>query len=119
MSALTAALFAALTVYLGGWFLGFWIGNFSLLLFILTVVTFVYWLAERFKFLPERQAAAQAVAQADAARRTRHPGHLALQAQFHQRDSSEPMRSLAKATFFFVQAISSVPRATCSTKWPR
>ena len=69
MSALTAALFAALTVYLGGWFLGFWIGNFSLLLFILTVVTFVYWLAERFKFLPERQAAAQAVAQADAARR--------------------------------------------------
>jgi len=69
MSSLTAALFTALIVYLGGWFLGFWIGNFSLLLFILTVVTFVYWLAERFKFLPERQAAAQAVEQADAARR--------------------------------------------------
>jgi len=45
MSSLTAALFTALIVYLGGWFLGFWIGNFSLLLFILTLVTFVYWLA--------------------------------------------------------------------------
>jgi signal peptidase I len=28
-----AALYGALLVYLGGWFLGHWIGNFSLLLF--------------------------------------------------------------------------------------
>jgi signal peptidase I len=35
-------------VYLGGWFLGYWSGNFSLLLFLLTVVTLAYWLAERF-----------------------------------------------------------------------
>jgi hypothetical protein len=47
MSSLTAALYGALIVYLGGWFLGHWTGNFSLLLFILTVVTLVYWLAER------------------------------------------------------------------------
>ena len=39
MSTLTAALYGALVVYLGGWFLGFWTGNFALLLFILTVVT--------------------------------------------------------------------------------
>ena len=34
MSSLTAALYGALVVYLGGWFLGFWTGNFSLLLFL-------------------------------------------------------------------------------------
>jgi len=58
MSALTAALYGALLVYLGGWFLGYWVGNFALLLFLLSVVTFAYWLAERLHFLPARQAAA-------------------------------------------------------------
>lgn len=69
MSALTAALYGALAVYLGGWFLGFWVGNFALLLFLLSVVTFVYWLAERFHFLPARQAAAAALAAQQEARR--------------------------------------------------
>ena len=69
MSSLTAALYGALVVYLGGWFLGFWTGNFSLLLFILTVVTLVYWLAERFRFKPAREAAAATLEQQDAARR--------------------------------------------------
>ena len=69
MSALTGALYGALIVYLGGWFLGYWTGNFSLLLFVLTVVTLVYWLAERFRFAPARAAAAAALEQQDAARR--------------------------------------------------
>ncbi|MFN9279744.1 MAG: signal peptidase I, partial [Betaproteobacteria bacterium] len=69
MSALTAALYGALAVYLGGWFLGFWVGNFALLLFLLSVVTFAYWLAERLRFLPARQAAAAALAALQAARR--------------------------------------------------
>lgn len=69
MSAITAALYGALLVYLGGWFLGHWMGNFALLLFVLSVVTFVYWLAERFHFLPARQAAAAALAAQQAARR--------------------------------------------------
>ena len=69
MSALTAALYGALAVYLGGWFLGFWVGNFALLLFLLSVVTFAYWLAERLHFLPARQAAAAALAAQQAARR--------------------------------------------------
>ena len=60
MSSLTAALFGALAVYLGGWFLGHWSGNFSLLLFMLTVVTLAYWLAERLRFRPAREAAAAA-----------------------------------------------------------
>ncbi len=69
MSSLTAALYALLIVYLGGWFLGHWTGNFSLLLFVLTVVTLGYWLAERYRFRPAREAAAAQLEQQDAARR--------------------------------------------------
>jgi signal peptidase I len=69
MSALTAALYGALAVYLGGWFLGFWTGNFALLLFMLTVGTFGFWLAERLHFKPARLAAAAALEQQDGARR--------------------------------------------------
>lgn len=70
MSSLTAALYGALTVYLGGWFLGYWTGNFALLLLMLTVVTMVYWFAERFHFLPARLAAAAHLEAQDKARRT-------------------------------------------------
>jgi signal peptidase I len=69
MSSLTAALYGALVVYLGGWFLGFWTGNFSLLLFVLTVVTLCFWVAERFKFKPARESAAAELEKQDAARR--------------------------------------------------
>jgi signal peptidase I len=69
MSALTAALYGALILYLGGWFLGHWTGNFSLLLFVLTLVTLAYWLAERWRFRPAREAAAQALLVQDGARR--------------------------------------------------
>jgi signal peptidase I len=69
MSSITAALYGALVVYLGGWFLGFWTGNFSLLLFVLTLVTLLFWLAERFKFQPAREAAAAELEKQDAARR--------------------------------------------------
>ena len=69
MSSLTAALYGVLVVYLGGWFLGMWTGNFSLLLFMLTVVTLCFWLAERFHFKPQREAAAIELEKQDAARR--------------------------------------------------
>ena len=61
MSSLTGALYGALIIYLVGWFLGYWIGNFALLLFLLTVVTFGYWLAETLHFRPARLAAASAL----------------------------------------------------------
>ena len=64
ISSLTAGLFGLLIVYLGGWFLGFWTGNFSLLLFVLTMVTLAYWLAERLVFLPRRRQEAEAAAAA-------------------------------------------------------
>jgi signal peptidase I len=69
MGSLTGLLYACLAVYLGGWYVGRWTGNFSLLLFILTLVTLVYWLAERFYFAPVRLRAASTLEQQDAARR--------------------------------------------------
>jgi len=69
MSALTAVLYGALVAYLGGWYLDFWHGNFALLLLILTVVTFAFWLAERFRFQPAREAAAKNLEVQDLARR--------------------------------------------------
>ncbi|MBM3386610.1 MAG: signal peptidase I [Betaproteobacteria bacterium] len=58
MPILTAFILAGFAGYAAGWYLGFIEGNFALLLLLATVVTGVYWLAERFHFLPQRQAAA-------------------------------------------------------------
>jgi signal peptidase I len=69
MGSLTAVLYGALAVYLGGWYIGKWTGNFALLLFLLTVVTLAYWLAERFHFKPAREAAAAELERQDAQRR--------------------------------------------------
>ena len=69
MGTLTGILYAGLVFYGMGWYLGKWSGNFSLLLFCLTVVTLAYWLAERFHFLPRRLAAAENLAQQDTRRR--------------------------------------------------
>ena len=70
MSLITGVLYAALVAYLGGWYVGQWQGNFSLLLFVLTLVTLVYWLAERYKFRPERESAASKLVAEDEARRS-------------------------------------------------
>jgi signal peptidase I len=69
MGALTGLLYACLAVYLGGWYVGKWSGNFSLLLFVLTIVTLCYWLSERFVFAPRRLDAADALERQAAARR--------------------------------------------------
>ena len=57
MQVLTAAVLAAFGLYAGSWYFGVVEGNFALLLFLATVVTGLYWLAERFYFLPQRQQA--------------------------------------------------------------
>jgi signal peptidase I len=57
MPVLTAAILAGFMAYAGAWYLGHLEGNFALLLFLATVVTGLYWLAERFYFLPRRRAA--------------------------------------------------------------
>ena len=69
MQALTAAVLGAFVLYAGSWYLGIVEGNFALLLFLASVVTGAYWLAERFYFLPRRLAAVAALEANDAKRR--------------------------------------------------
>lgn len=59
MQVLTAFILAGFAGYAGAWYFGVVEGNFALLLFIAAVVTGLYWLAERFHFLPARRRAAQ------------------------------------------------------------
>jgi signal peptidase I len=68
LSVLTGLLYAGLVAYLGGWFLNRWIGNFSLVLFLMSAVTGLYWVAERLYFLPRRRAAAAQLVQSTQAR---------------------------------------------------
>ena len=69
MPTLTAFVLAAFVSYAGSWYLGMIEGNFALLMFLATVVTGIYWLAERFYFLPQRQTAADKLEQEAAKRR--------------------------------------------------
>ena len=58
MPLLTGAVLAAFVGYAGAWYFGVVEGNFALLLFLATVVTGLYWVAERVYFLPQRRRAA-------------------------------------------------------------
>jgi signal peptidase I len=69
MQALTSAVLAAFVLYVCTWYFGIVEGNFALLLFLATVVTGVYWVAERFYFLPQRQNAADLLEASDVKRR--------------------------------------------------
>ncbi len=69
MSTLTALVLAVFVGYGGAWYLGMVEGNFSLLLFLATVVTGLYWLAEKFYFWPQRR---QAAARLESQRVQRH-----------------------------------------------
>jgi len=69
MQAFTAAVLAAFVAYGASWYFGLVDGNFALLLFLASVVTGAYWLAERFYFLPQRQRAVAELEAQDAKRR--------------------------------------------------
>ncbi len=58
MPVLTSLILATFVGYAGAWYFGVVEGNFALLLLLATVVTGIYWLLERFYFLPQRQKAA-------------------------------------------------------------
>ena len=66
---LTALVLAGFVAYIAAWYFGAVEGNFALLLFLATLVTGVYWLAERLYFLPQRRRAAQALQDAAVQRR--------------------------------------------------
>ena len=70
MQLLTSLVLAAFVAYASSWYLGYIEGNFALLLLLATVVTGIYWLAERFYFWPQRQAAAARLEEATAQRRS-------------------------------------------------
>ena len=55
MPFLTAAVLAAFVGYAGAWYFELLEGNFALLLFMATVVTGLYWVAERLWYLPRRR----------------------------------------------------------------
>ena len=61
MQVLTALVLAGFAGYAGAWYLGRIDGNFALLLFTATLVTGLYWLAERLYFAPQRRRSAAAV----------------------------------------------------------
>jgi signal peptidase I len=77
MQVLTSFVLAAFVGYVGAWYFGMVEGNFALLLFLATVVTGVYWLAERYYFLPQRRQAA-ALMVAEAVRRRGELGKLGI-----------------------------------------
>jgi signal peptidase I len=61
MALLTSLILAVFAAYVGSWYFGAVEGNFALLLFLATVVTGLYWLAERLYFLPRRRRTAAAL----------------------------------------------------------
>ncbi len=69
MATLTGVLLAGFGGYGLAWYLGLVEGNFALLLFLVTVLTGLYWVAEKRIFLPRRRAAAEMLA-AEQARRS-------------------------------------------------
>jgi len=69
MAFITSLVLAAFVGYIGAWYFDAVEGNFALLLFLATVVTGIYWLAERFYFLPKRRRAAAALESSLANRR--------------------------------------------------
>lgn len=57
MPFLTGLILAAFVGYMGGWYFGFFEGNMAKLMLLATVVSGVYWIADKLFFLPKRKAA--------------------------------------------------------------
>ena len=91
MSLITGVLYAVLLAYLGGWYVGRWQGNFSLLLFVLTMVTLLYGRAERYRFRPAREAAASQLLEQDRARRAQLASQGIAQVDGNVEDAREKL----------------------------
>ncbi|HEX7891569.1 MAG TPA: signal peptidase I [Ramlibacter sp.] len=94
MPLLTAAVLAAFVGYAGAWYFELVEGNFALLLFLATVVTGLYWIAERLWYLPRRRRAAAELE----ARATQRGAHFDAQgvAADHRDVESAKQRVLAQ-----------------------
>ena len=69
MQAITSVILAAFGLYAASWYMGMVEGNFALMLFLATCISGIYWVAERFYFLPQRQKAAVLIEAHDVQRR--------------------------------------------------
>jgi signal peptidase I len=78
MQIITGIILALFGGYGAAWYLGWVEGNFALLLFMATVVTGLYWLAERFYFLPRRRQSA-AMLEEEAIRRRADLAKMGIQ----------------------------------------
>ena len=96
MTYLTALVLGLFVAYMGGWFFGLVEGNMALLLSVATLVTGIYWLADKFWFLPKRRALLaqyeQQLAAANAAAATAD----AVQTQPVQADGEEQHQAIRK-----------------------
>ena len=70
MQVITAIVLGAFASYIGCWYVGYIEGNFALLLFVASVVTGIYWLAEKYYFLPQRMLSVQSIQDQTQARET-------------------------------------------------
>jgi signal peptidase I len=68
MPGITTVVLGLFVAYAAAWYFNAIEGNFSLLLFIASVVTGVYWLLEKFIFLPQRNKAAALIEEQASAR---------------------------------------------------
>ncbi len=89
MPALTGAVLAAFVAYAGSWYFGAVDGNFSLLLFLASVVTGAYWLAEHFYFLPQRELAVKKLQAEGAARQAELTKMGIAKADVHGQEMNE------------------------------
>lgn len=92
MAFLTSLLLAAFAGYVGAWYFGAVEGNFALLLFLATVVTGLFWLAERFYFLPRRKLAVARAEKAYQEHRVRRESEAAVNAEMTLDDYHRVMR---------------------------
>ncbi|NBQ86283.1 MAG: signal peptidase I [Betaproteobacteria bacterium] len=91
MPVITAAILAAFVAYGAAWYTGAVEGNFPLMLLLASLVTGIYWLAEKLYFLPQRRRAAQALAEQTGQRRQEL---AALGVQADNTDVAEAQRKL-------------------------
>jgi signal peptidase I len=94
MPALTGAVLAAFVGYAGAWYFGILEGNFALLLFLATVVTGLYWLAERYYFLPQREKAAASLVAQSTARQAELAKMGIAKTEIHGQEMSEAHGSI-------------------------
>lgn len=88
---ITGAFLAAFVGYLLAWYFGWVEANFSLILFVATVVTGLYWILEKLYFLPQRRLVAKELLEADNERK------MKMQAQGLQSEAVDIQDRVTKA----------------------